>query len=103
MIAIRATSSRQGHSVGSRRVDTAPVGVALRLIVANSSGGHYLLPYPCKQTSELPALGHEPEAVIGNPRTHEARIASTARAPNGSSFRPQFPEKAAPPHFKKRR
>src|SRR5262249_30805386 len=53
MIAIRATSSRpkQGTSVRSRRVDTAPVGVALRLIVANSSGGHYLLPYPRKQTA----------------------------------------------------
>jgi len=29
-----------------KRVDTAPVGLAVRLIVANSSGGHYLLPYP---------------------------------------------------------
>jgi hypothetical protein len=34
-----------------KRVDTAPVGLAVRLIVANSSGGHYLLPYPCKQTA----------------------------------------------------
>jgi hypothetical protein len=27
-----------------KRVDTAPVGLAVRLIVANGSGGHYLLP-----------------------------------------------------------
>jgi hypothetical protein len=34
-----------------KRVEAAPVGVALRVIVANRSGEHYALPYPCSLTA----------------------------------------------------
>jgi hypothetical protein len=34
-----------------KRVEAAPVGVALRVIVANGSGDHYVLPYPCRLTA----------------------------------------------------
>jgi hypothetical protein len=34
-----------------KRIDTAPVGLPLRLVVANGSGRHCLLPYPCNQTA----------------------------------------------------
>jgi hypothetical protein len=34
-----------------KRVEAAPVGVALRVIVANRSGDHYVLPYPCSLTA----------------------------------------------------
>src|SRR5260221_3066322 len=33
-----------------KRVEAAPVGVALWVIVANRSGDHYFLPYPCSLT-----------------------------------------------------
>jgi hypothetical protein len=34
-----------------REIDTAPAGVALRIVVADRSGGHHVLPYPCRQTT----------------------------------------------------
>jgi hypothetical protein len=34
-----------------KRVEAAPVGVALGVIVANRSGEHYALPYPCSGTA----------------------------------------------------
>jgi hypothetical protein len=34
-----------------KRIEAAPVGVALRVIVANRSGEHYALPYPCSGTA----------------------------------------------------
>src|SRR5262249_36546871 len=34
-----------------KRVQAAPMGVALRVLVTNRSGDHYVLPYPCSLTA----------------------------------------------------
>src|SRR5262249_32612039 len=34
-----------------KRVEAAPMGVALRVLVTNRSGDHYVLPYPCSLTA----------------------------------------------------
>jgi hypothetical protein len=34
-----------------KRVQAAPMGVALQVLVTNRSGDHYVLPYPCSLTA----------------------------------------------------